>query len=207
MVDMRNATLAGVGLLERAVNHLLGSLHIVDAEALSHPTPCSDWNLRDLLHHVDDSLAALHESATGQVAPVALRVSPDDDALVGVVRRRASRLIGAWVCAPQPRTVTVDDLPITAALACGVGAVEIAVHGWDIAQACGRHRVVPPGLAAELLDLAPLFVDAKDRGDRFGAAVRLPTGASTSDRLLAFLGRNPHCALANRTASWLLRAS
>ncbi|MQA03992.1 MAG: TIGR03086 family protein [Streptosporangiales bacterium] len=204
---MRAATLAGVGLLERAVGYLLGSLHLVTPDALSHATPCRDWDLRDLLHHVDDSLLALHESAGGQVGSVALRLPPADGELVAIVRQRARRLVGAWAAAPQPRLVAVDGLPITAAVAASVGAVEIAVHGWDVAQACGHHRVIPPELAGELLELTPLFVDTADRGRRFADPVWLPYGSSISDRLVAYVGRNPHCALANRTASWLLRAS
>jgi uncharacterized protein (TIGR03086 family) len=69
--------------------------------------------------------------------------------------------------------------------------VEIAVHGWDVAQACGRPRPIPPQLAEELLQLAPLLVTDADRPGRFAPPVAVPAGASPGDRLVAFLGRGP----------------
>ncbi|HZD38404.1 MAG TPA: TIGR03086 family protein, partial [Actinomycetes bacterium] len=71
------------------------------------------------------------------------------------------------------------------------GAIEIAVHGWDIARACGRDRPVPDGLAVELLSLCPLLVGDAGRGDQFAAPVPAGPTARPGDRLLALLGRDP----------------
>ncbi|MGH3624198.1 MAG: hypothetical protein ACRDQ5_20820 [Sciscionella sp.] len=43
------------------------------------------------------------------------------------------------------------------------GAVDIVVHGWDLAKGCGQRRPIPSSLAEEMLDLAPLFVTDADR--------------------------------------------
>ncbi|MEU0437066.1 hypothetical protein ABZ153_36730 [Streptomyces sp. NPDC006290] len=72
-----------------------------------------------------------------------------------------------------------------------VGALEIAVHGWDVARACGRARPIPSALAAELLPLAHLVVADADRGVRFAAPVDVPPGTRPGGLLLAFLGRRP----------------
>jgi uncharacterized protein (TIGR03086 family) len=87
--------------------------------------------------------------------------------------------------------VSVGGCPVPTSIVTSVGAVEVAVHGWDIAQACGQPRPVPPGLAEELLLLVPLLVTGSDRPSRFAAAVAAPPGASPGDRLIAFLGRDP----------------
>jgi len=81
------------------------------------------------------------------------------------------------------------DLP--AGIVCGTGALEIAVHGWDLARACGHHRPVPPALAADLLEVAELLVVDADRPDRFAPPVAWPAPAGPGERLLAFLGRYP----------------
>lgn len=204
--DGAAALVGGVGLLERSVSYLLGNLQLVTPDALAGPTPCPHWDLRALLEHLDDSLLALHELA--DVGSAGIDLPPAHDAgtdLVRTVRNRACRLVGAWAAADGRHTVSVGGLPLTAAIVCVTGAVEVAVHGWDVAQACGRHRPVPPSLASELMELVPLFVTAEDRQERFAAPVVLPARANEGDQLIAYLGRHPHLALVNRAGSWLCR--
>jgi uncharacterized protein (TIGR03086 family) len=194
MIDNRPAALAGgLGLLERALGYTLGSLQGVTAPALSRPTPCAGWDLRTLLAHMDDSLAALHEAATvGAVDAVhagGTGGARGGDDPVARLRDRACRLLGAWMAVTGDVEVSVADRRLTTGLVTGVGALEVVVHGWDVARACGRNRPIPPALAEELLDLSVLFVDEADRPARFAPAVPLPPRAGPGERLLAFLGR------------------
>lgn len=191
------ATLSGgVALLERAVSYALGQLHVVASADLSRPTPCPQWDLRGLLAHMDDSLAALLEGLhIRQVGPVPVPgpgYGPADSAasLVGTLRDRACRLLGELAPADD-YLVWVGGLPIPASVAASAGAVDIAVHGWDAGRACGRGRPVPPRLAEDMLDIAPLLVGNADRPARFAAPVSVPRLASASDRLLGYLGRDP----------------
>ena len=71
------------------------------------------------------------------------------------------------------------------------GAVEVAVHGWDVARSAGRGRPLPAELAAELLALAPLLVSAADRPARFADPVAVSARATAGERLVAYLGRRP----------------
>lgn len=184
----------GVDLLERAIGYTLGTLDAVRPDLLPElmtlPTPCRDWDLRALLDHVNDSLLALHEAAAmGRVFPDAgdYAGQPSVDP-VALLRDRARRLLGA----PLPRTeVTIGDFELTTAIVTTTGAFEITVHGWDIARACGMDHPIPDQLAEELLDLSALLVTGADRPSRFAAPVDPPYGATPSDRLVAFLGRQP----------------
>ena len=183
------ASLAGMTLLERAINYTLGSLHLVTPDALARPTPCRDWDLRALLTHLDDALQALTEAVdTGQVALAAVDGTGE---LVATLRGRARRLLRATAVARHPELVTIGGHTLTSVLVVGTGAIEITVHGWDVARACGRTDPVPPALADELLDLAPLLVACTDRPGRFDRPVPVPPGAAPGDRLVAFLGRRP----------------
>ena len=110
---------------------------------------------------------------------------------VATLRNRACQLVGAWAGARQPPDVTIADRALGAGLVAATGALEVAVHGWDVAQACGTRRPVPAALAEELLGLGRLLVADDDRPARFDAAVRLSAPAGPSDRLVAFLGRRP----------------
>jgi uncharacterized protein (TIGR03086 family) len=191
------ALVAGVALLERSLGYTLGSLLLVTSDDLQRPTPCRQWDLAMLLAHMDDSLRALHEATVG--GHVGLEPAPcrHDDVgpavpAVAVLRNRACRLLGAWNRREAPdHLVSVAGRSMTAPLVAATGAVEVAVHGWDVAQACGRPRPLPSPLAEELLDLAPLLVRSADRGARFASPVAVPPNASAGDRLVAYLGRTP----------------
>jgi uncharacterized protein (TIGR03086 family) len=184
--------LRAVGLLERAISYTMGNLHNVTSAALSHRTPCGKWDLSDLLAHMDDSLTALHDAIDrGHVdlSPATDGADPAAD-LVAVLRERAGLLLGA--CArTDSDLVTVGGCPVSASIVTSAGAIEVAIHGWDVAQACGRPQPIPPALAEELLQLSPLLVTAADRPGRFAAPVAAAPHASESDRLVAFLGRDP----------------
>lgn len=181
----------GVALLERAISYALGSLPAV--VSLSAPTPCSDWDLAALIAHFDDSLAALHEAVdlghVGLDVPVPRPTDPARTARA--LRDRAGRVLGAWVNAGGPGTVTVAGSPLTAEVVATAGAVEVTVHGWDVATACGLDHPIPPSLAADLLRFLPLLVTDADRPARFAPPVAIPPDAPPADRLLAHLGRRP----------------
>jgi uncharacterized protein (TIGR03086 family) len=189
----------GVALLERAMGYTLGRLPLVTPRALANPTPCRNWDLRALLLHLDDSLIALHEAvAEGSVGldPA----DPEDPATdssvdpVGTVRERAYRTMGAWAHAGEAGgddAIRIGDRLLTSSLVAVTGAVELAVHGWDITQACGQAVPIPAALAGELLGLCRLLVTDADRPARFAAPVEVGPQASPSDRLVAFLGRRP----------------
>jgi len=53
---------------------------------------------------------------------------------------------------------------------------------------------VPPDLAALLLPIAPLFITPGARAGLFADPVPVPGRACPGDQLVAFLGRQPHCA-------------
>jgi uncharacterized protein (TIGR03086 family) len=185
--------LGGVGLLERAIDYTLGVLHTVPHTAMSAPTPCPRWDLRTLLGHLDESLLALHEAAClGHVRLAGVECVPEDP--VAAVRERASRLLGAWT-STERTGVTVGDAGLSTAILTTTGAVEVAVHGWDLARSVGRPRPIPPAFADELLALAPLLVSELDRPARFAAPVPVTARAAAGDRLVAFLGRHPECPL------------
>jgi len=185
----------GFALLERAMAYTLGSLQLVTPEVMAAPTPCATWTLRALLLHMNDSLQTLHEaSACGHIAlathPAADYGDPVGDP-VGTLRNRACGMIGAWATDRGPTHITIAGSGMPAGLVAATGAVEVAVHGWDVARACETTRPLPPPLAAELLPFVQLIVDDTDRPHRFAAPEDVRPKATASDHLLAHLGRQP----------------
>jgi uncharacterized protein (TIGR03086 family) len=189
--------LDGPALLERAVSYTRTSLQLVGGAGgvgLHAPTPCRDWDLLTLLQHMNDSLAAFTDAADiGYVDLVPVRADLLDDRvaarlLVDRLKGRACALLAAWAHHPGGG-VLVADRSLRSDLLAAAGSLEIAVHGWDVARACGVDRPLPGGLALELLDVAPLLVGDDDRPARFARAVEVPLHARPSTRLLAALGR------------------
>jgi len=184
------ALAGGVGLLERAINYTLGALHAVTGAELGAPTPCRSWDLHALLAHLDGSLAALHEAATlGRVCLAVPEPRPPADP-VAAVRDRACLLLGEWT-GTRREDAEVGDAALTTAVLATAGAVEVAVHGWDVARSLGRDHPLPPPLAQELLALSPYLVSEADRPVRFAAPIAVPARAPADERLLGFLGRRP----------------
>jgi uncharacterized protein (TIGR03086 family) len=179
-------------LLEQAVNYALGSVASVTPGLLRRPTPCQGWDLGTLLRHACESLQALHEGIAG--GRVRLAASPDHlrqgASTRQVFAQRAIALLDAW-SRPRRQRVLVGDCELAAGVLAEAGALEIAVHGWDVSRACGDERPIPAALARDLVEIAQVLVTDADRGGLFAAPVEVAATASPSDRLAAFLGRLP----------------
>ncbi|TDD64652.1 TIGR03086 family protein [Jiangella aurantiaca] len=180
-------------LLERALGYTAGSLALVRPALLSRPTPCAGWDLRTLLRHTNDSLLALLEATgPGWVAPprpagTAAEAAADP---VGMLRQRACTLLARCAADTGPDVVAVGDRLLAARTVAAAGALEIAVHGWDVARACGADRPLPPSFALRLLKVSRLLVDDVDRPVRFAPPIPVGDGDGADVRLLAFLGRD-----------------
>jgi uncharacterized protein (TIGR03086 family) len=189
----------GDGLLERAIAYTRGVTDGINPEQLSQPTPCRGWNLRTLLRHLNHSLATLHEgidqrSLTLDPAEQASAEVIPDDELLGSFQHRAHRLLEVWIESAHDAddgTILVARQPLHGIAVANTGALEIAVHGWDIAEARQLHAPIPPTLARQLLEVAHRVVVPSSRPTEFAAPVPATHDATPSDRLMAFLGRDP----------------
>jgi len=181
-----------LGLLERSVAYARASLQLVTDDRLDAPTPCRHWNVLHLLRHMDDSLAALTDAAArGYVDLAPCRDADRSIDLAARIRTRACTLLGAWTARSPTVDISVGGQLIVPDLLASTGALEIAVHGWDLAAACGQPRPLPPRLAADLWAVGPLLVSDADRPARFGKPIELARSATAGEQLLAFLGRTP----------------
>jgi uncharacterized protein (TIGR03086 family) len=198
MTDPQTSTVPAdaLGLLQAAISYALGAVQTVTPPRLPGPTPCVEWDLGTLLGHLDDAVDTLGEGIdTGHIDP---HPTEGDGGAGGggdpaaTFGDRAGRLLGAWRAAGgRGRVVAVAGHPLPASVVAATGAIEIAVHGWDVYRACGQARPIPPPLAIGLLAICPLLVTEATRPRLFGAPVAVSPLASPSDQLVAFLGRSP----------------
>jgi uncharacterized protein (TIGR03083 family) len=211
-------------MLEQSACYAVGAVGGIGPAALSRPTPCARWDLRALLEHVNESLAALHEGMTGGrvdlIGPGAFEDGAfEDNAFqdsaheggrdpVPVFLDRVGLLVGVCAGADCRTPVAIADRSVPVGLMTALASIEIAVHGWDVSQARGQCLAVPRALATDLLELSVVLVPVTGRAPLFGPPVPVPRTASPSDRLAAFLGRGRlprgRIALSHRSPSHLL---
>jgi len=181
-----------IGLLGGAISYALGVCALVAPGEMSRPTPCTEWDLSTLLAHLSESMADLEAGLrTGQLDSEPEH-GPGD--LVGdpveVLRDRAAELLCAtYGFGGSGRFVAVGGLPLPAGLVTCTGAIEIAVHGWDVSAARGDGRPIPSELATRMLGLCPYLVAGRD--GLFAVPVEVPAQASPCDQLIGYLGRDP----------------
>ncbi|GAA4732623.1 hypothetical protein GCM10025782_34860 [Pedococcus ginsenosidimutans] len=184
-----------VELLDRAVGYARGCLAGVTEADLARPTPCAQWDLRDLLVHMDDSLAALAEAAGAtRLALAPVPGHGEADVLLTSVRQRACSLVARWVPA-QDGPVELGHAWLAREVLGAVGALEITLHAWDVAQSLGADLPVPAGLALDLWPTARDHITDADRPGRFGEPPAVPWSASPQAHLLARAGRREAAAL------------
>ncbi|MEV5575818.1 maleylpyruvate isomerase family mycothiol-dependent enzyme [Spirillospora sp. NPDC052269] len=178
-------------LLARGAAYALHGLAEAGPGTFDRPTPCAGWDLRQLLWHLDDSVAALTEALTGGVVgPPGTREARRDAAPdpVALVRGGITRLVelkgDVAVVTVRGHVLGQVDLAVA-------GAMELTVHGWDLGRATGARRPVPAGLALRLLRYAPRLVSAAMRGTLFARPVPVPDATDPGDLLVAYLGRDP----------------
>ncbi len=180
-------------MLAEAARYLFQNLLLVREADLSAPTPCQEWDLRRLLRHVCTSLAEVAgvlaaRDVDGECGPPAgsdpvgaLRAAIVDFVLAAQAHKRTPGLTGRW-CEIQGR-------PLPAKTVVHVGAIEMVLHAWDIAQACRIDRPIPSGIASALLWVSPPLARAGLAGHVFAEPVPAPAAATPSDQLLALFGR------------------
>ncbi|HEU4912390.1 MAG TPA: maleylpyruvate isomerase N-terminal domain-containing protein [Actinomycetes bacterium] len=187
-----------VALAERAAIHALDVVAGVADLDPTLPTPCPGWELRMLLQHVADaseSLVCLATSGERRLPDPPRSDAADPAALAeSAIRELIETLLSA-----TPGDPDSDDRKAAwvREAACGA-AIELTAHAWDIDVVGDPGAHVPQVLAAEVHNLASTLLNDDVRRPHFRPSVDLAPTATASERLLAFLGRDPAWSVAGR---------
>jgi uncharacterized protein (TIGR03086 family) len=169
----------------------------VEPEQYGLPTPCVDWDVRALLNHVLGTLslgtALLGDSASEvEMMPGELpRVDLVGDDPVKRYRLGVETLLAAAGGDALSRSHSTPLGEMPGAMLGGFTTLDIAVHGWDLAKATGQRVTLEPDLAEEILGFARQTITDATRAPRIGPEIRADENASTTDQLMAYLGRHP----------------
>ena len=187
--------------LQRVSDLLSGLVEGTDAGRLDDPTPCEDFQVRDLIGHFTMGRFLFAADFSGDTArrdellggmPERFGDVLGDDHLA--TYRDASATLDAAVDGIEDVEATADfflgQMPISAALETISG--DNLVHCWDLARSTGQD--FDP--TDDLVEATTAFFGARITDDlravgSFGPEVEVPEDASALDRLLGFCGRTP----------------
>ncbi|WP_062993032.1 hypothetical protein [Nocardia anaemiae] len=123
-----------IALLRAATAYAIDSTTGLTSHLLTRRTPCANWDLRRLLRHTDDSVQVLIDGlGTGYIDLDPRHVHAVGTDPVVAFHTRLDRLqVAASRLASTDGMVALADRKLPVGVVALVGAVELAVHGWDI---------------------------------------------------------------------------
>jgi uncharacterized protein (TIGR03086 family) len=185
-----------VELLTRAFAATSGTLERVTREQFALPTPCDDWQVRDLIEHIVGAAHFFTDVAELGYSPEEQEWPTESDGDFAAAFGRYARRAVVAFSAPgaMERAVALPSGPTTGARAIEVATGEMCVHGWDLAKAVGHVPAADEGVAEGLLasEWIALCAQVRDSDSPpFAPEVRVSREMAASDRLAGFLGRDP----------------
>ncbi len=185
--------------MDRISSHIIQALDATGriVEGVQHdqwslPTPCPEWDCRELTNHLVGGLQ-LFAAAVVEGRPA---VDTGTDWLgadpLSAYRRAAERDSAAWhqsAATDQIFELSIGQVP--GELAAVIHLTEIVVHGADLAVATGRQDCIDEKGCDRLLAIMQRMggVDGFRVPGVFGPAASADPAAPAHLRLLAFLGR------------------
>lgn len=168
----------------------------VPGDRWDSPSPCAGWAAKDVLGHV------------GEATEMGARILRGGDMAFRRHEPPSSSIVGdpvAWWTGLADNAAdaldTVRDLdaivdspmgarPIREGLS--FPAVDLFIHGWDLASATGQAVTIPDEAIAFTLGLFEKVPDEVARtATVFSPAREAPSGATPTEALIAFTGRDP----------------
>jgi len=161
----------------------------IEADRWTAPTPCTEWNVRDLVNHLVGMnlvlVAMLEESPMPERGADRLGADP-----AGAYRRSAAALQAA---AARPGVLERSQAtPVgvaTGAERLQWRIVDLLAHGWDLVQATGLVAELPDDLAGQALTFVRAQLPRQSRAGRFAEPQPIRDNAPAIDQLAAFTGR------------------
>ncbi len=181
-------TLMDFQAVTQGVERLLKEL---SPEQLEWTTPCTDWNVGQLVNHMIGGLQRAAATIDGKPLP-----ELDDDHLAIGAMKAYSAAAGS-VSSAAEHAPGFDALvesfmgpqPVESVLRMYID--ENIAHGWDLATALETELDVSDDLAADALQSwkQNLTMIPQEEGGMIGPSIPAPEGASTLDQLAALIGR------------------
>ncbi|MFW3170400.1 TIGR03086 family metal-binding protein [Geodermatophilus sp. CPCC 206100] len=168
---------------------------VADAD-WARPSPCADWNARDVVGHIVDMHAVMLRPYGRTPAPAP---TVDEDPLAAF--RAARHEVTALLADPELATRTVESPAGTMAgvdMVDQVASADLVLHRWDLARATGQDDTIDPEELERMWPGLQQIPDVMRQPGAFGPGVvvfgplvEVPDDAPLQDRALGLVGRDP----------------
>ena len=168
----------------------------VGTDEWSRPSPCAEWDARDVVRHVVDMHHVMLRPY-GREPAAAPGVDDDPLAAFRAARSEVEAILDDREMATR-RTESPAGTMAGADMVDQVASADLVIHRWDLARATGQDDAIDP---EELERMWPAFQQIPDVMrvpgafgpgiTVFGPVVEVPADASLQDRALGLVGRDP----------------
>jgi uncharacterized protein (TIGR03086 family) len=197
---MSEITLTGWHILDEGRAMLRTAVAGVPADGWQRPTPCSEWNVTQVLQHAALDQRAWAAALSGTEMPGENPFAPS-----GQLGAEPLAYAEAALDASAPAWRAIDENagpsgqvptplpqgPMPPAAAAGAAALDAAIHAWDIAVATGQGSPLTSELARTLTPIAQSIVEPLRQYGAYAQALEPSPGADDAAVLLSYLGRRP----------------
>lgn len=179
-----------IGAMDATQRYVAG----VPDDKWSSPTPCDEWDVRDVVSHLVSGNLWLGELFKGKTIEEVGDVFEGDvlgDDPVGAYKRSVE-VAKAAVSAPRAMDVTTHlsfgDVP--GSEYASQMFLDLLIHGWDIAAGSGQDRTLDAELAKACYPVAEKMTAAARDTGVYGDDLGVTDESDLQVRLLGLLGRS-----------------
>lgn len=169
---------------EAALAVTLRVLRGVTAADAARPTPCADFDITQLLEHLQGSLSQIG-SALGAILPGSVSEVPEER-----IAEAAQMVLETFRRRGLEGTIDMGFAELPATMVANILNIEFLIHAWDFAIATGQQLEVAPTLSEYVFTLAKATISPEQRQrGAFAEATVITESASSLERLIAYSGR------------------
>lgn len=179
-----------IAYYRRAAASTAAVLERVPEDQLDAPTPCDRWTIREIVQHMKDNSDGMLDRIGKKSTVDELAASHDE-------------VLAAW---DDPevldRKFELAGFDIDGRSVVAINFADVLVHGWDIARAAGFDVTFDEDLISAAVKVTSRFPENLRGPDGpFDHPHPVAEDASSRDRMLAYLGRDPEWSAPARQAS------
>jgi uncharacterized protein (TIGR03086 family) len=183
--------------LVATVGPTVAAVRAVTDDQLALPTPCQDYDVRQLLNHMIWGVTAFERAGRHVPPPGDGSEAMELDRLHGHWRSRYADLAGAtaeaWgTPAAWEGETTLVSSALPAAAVGTLALVDLVVHGWDVSRATCQDYLPDLDAVRALYDWLVGSAELGRSMAVWGPAVPVAEDAPTLERMLGLSGRDPN---------------